>query len=170
MPPFFNHVHAPYLYAPPLSRLITGLKFKQKLHHAQVLGHLLLTDIQKADVPKPQCLVPVPLHPDRLRERGYNQALEIARPIAKSLGVKLENNLCQRSKPTAPQTELKLKDRKANLHHAFRINTISHYRHIAIIDDVITTGHTVQELARLFRQAGVETIEVWAIARVKLEK
>lgn len=174
-PPFFNQVHAPYLYAPPLNKLITGLKFRQQLHHARVLGHLLLNHIKKVHSPntahpKPQCLVPVPLHPVRLRERGYNQALEIARPLAKSLNIKLEKNICQRIKPTAPQTDLKLKDRKANLRHAFHINTIRHYRHIAIIDDVITTGHTVQELARSFQQAGIETIEIWAIARVKLEK
>lgn len=121
-------------------------------------------------MPNPQCLIAVPLHPKRLRERGYNQALEIARPLAKSLAIKLENNLCQRVKHTPPQTDLKLKDRRVNLRHAFHINTIKHYRHIAIIDDVITTGQTVQELARVFRLAGVETIEVWAVARVKLGK
>ncbi len=113
----------------------------------------------------PECIVPVPLHPARLRERGYNQALELARPLARSLGIRLEKNLVQRVRQTRPQTELKLASRAANLHQAFRLKRPPNYRHIALVDDVITSGHTVNALACEFLREGVEKVEVWAIAR-----
>ncbi len=158
----------PYLYAAPLDALLTGLKFRQQLYYARLLGGLLARHLQENLTPYPECIVPVPLHPSRLRQRGYNQALELARPVARILGIKLEKNLVRRIRRTRPQTELKQSARAANLRHAFQISRPPDYRHIAIIDDVITSGHTVNTLAQAFHKVGVKNIEVWAIARAGL--
>ncbi len=164
-PPPSYRAHVPYIYAAPLDALITGLKFRQQLHCARLLGGLLAQHLRENLHPCPECIVPVPLHPSRLRERGYNQALELARPLAHTLGIKLEKNLVQRVRPTRPQTDLKLASRAANLRKAFRINSLVAYKHIAIVDDVITSGHTVNALVNEFCRLGVEKVEVWAIAR-----
>jgi ComF family protein len=130
-----------------------------------VLGYLLSQHLSQQLTSKPECIIPVPLHPKRLRQRGYNQALELARPIARGLKIKLETQLCQRIRNTLPQTELSLRSRQANLRNAFQITPTVPYQHIAIVDDVVTTGHTVYELARIFKRAGVAQIEIWAVAR-----
>ncbi len=164
-PPFCYQAWVPYIYAAPLDGLITGMKFRQQLHVAHLLGSLLARYLQQNLRQYPECIVPVPLHPSRLRQRGYNQALELAHPLARSLKIRLEKNLVQRVRRTRPQTELKLASRAANLDQAFRLKRPPNYQHIALVDDVITSGHTVNALADTFLKQGVEKIEVWAIAR-----
>ena len=164
-PPSCYQAWVPYVYAAPLDGLITGLKFRQQLHYAQLLGSLLAQHLQQNLHQYPECIVAVPLHPSRLRQRGYNQALELARPLARTLGIPLAKTLVQRVRPTRPQTELNLASRAANLHQAFRLKQAPDYQHIALVDDVITSGHTVNALAHAFRKQGVEKVEVWAIAR-----
>ncbi|VAX07901.1 Competence protein F homolog, phosphoribosyltransferase domain; protein YhgH required for utilization of DNA as sole source of carbon and energy [hydrothermal vent metagenome] len=157
--------HIPYVYAAPLDALLTGLKFRQQLHHGHLLGNLLTHYLHKKLRQLPECIVPVPLHASRLRERGYNQALEIARPIARSLGIKLEKNLVLRVRKTQAQSDLKQAARAANLHQAFRITRPPGYEHIALVDDVVTSGHTVNSLAEEFAKVGVKKVEIWAVAR-----
>lgn len=164
-PPPCYQAQVPYIYAAPLDALITGLKFRQQLYSAQLLGGLLAQHLQTNLRTYPECIVPVPLHPRRLRERGYNQALELARPLARSLGIGLEKNLVQRVRQTRPQTELKLASRATNLRQAFQLKRSPNYRHIALVDDVITSGHTANALAQEFHRRGIEKIEIWAIAR-----
>jgi len=113
----------------------------------------------------PEALVPVPLHRARLRERGFNQAVEIARPLAARLGIELDLNCCERVRNTAEQTRLDAAQRSRNLRDAFRVVRQVPYRHVAIVDDVLTTGSTVASLAGTLRAAGVEEIEVWSCAR-----
>ena len=115
----------------------------------------------------PECIIPVPLHPQRLRVRGFNQALELARIIAKQLNIPLNYSLCQRDKSTPFQSGLSAKQRKQNLKNAFIVTKPHAYKHVAIFDDVVTTGTTVNELAKQLKNSGVETIEVWAIARTQ---
>ena len=168
-PPAFSQSYIPFHYTPPLISLITELKFNHKLHHARTLGKLLVEFLReqrdKQAIPAPECIIPVPLHPQRLRQRGYNQALELARPIARELTIKIESRLCLRQRNTAPQSELNLKERKKNLHQAFALVDSINYQHVAIVDDVVTSAQTVQELALVLKKAGVAQIEVWAIAR-----
>ncbi|VAX14276.1 Competence protein F homolog, phosphoribosyltransferase domain; protein YhgH required for utilization of DNA as sole source of carbon and energy [hydrothermal vent metagenome] len=164
-PPTCYQAQVPYIYAAPLDALITGLKFRQQLYSAQLLGGLLAQHLRANLHTYPECIVPVPLHPHRLRERGYNQALELALPLARSLEIGLEKNLVQRVRQTRPQSELKLAYRGTNLRQAFQLKRSPNYRHIALVDDVITSGHTVNALAQEFHRQGVEKIEVWAIAR-----
>lgn len=164
-PPSCYQAQVPYIYAAPLDALITGLKFRQQLYCAHLLGSLLARHLQENLRHYPECIVPIPLHPRRLRERGYNQALELARPLSHALGIRLEKNLVQRVRQTRPQTELKLTSRATNLHHAFQLKRPPDYRHIALVDDVVTSGHTANALAQEFHRQGVEKVEIWAIAR-----
>jgi ComF family protein len=113
----------------------------------------------------PEALIPVPLHPNRLRERGFNQALELARPIASQLNIPLAADLCRRVRATPNQTQLAANKRRSNVRRAFEIKTQKLPGHVAIIDDVITTGSTVEELAYRLNRAGVKQVEVWSLAR-----
>lgn len=164
-PPPFDSCHIPYLYAMPMDHLLQQLKFHQKLHLATLLGGLLADSVKGREPPLPECLLPVPLHSRRLRERGYNQALELARVLSLRLDIPLETALCRRERETTPQTALDGKERRRNLRGAFTVRDGARPRHIAIIDDVVTTGTTVSELARTLRRSGVERVEVWACAR-----
>jgi ComF family protein len=110
-------------------------------------------------------LIPVPLHPVRLRERGFNQALELARPLSQRLHLPLEPHVVQRCRHTRSQSELSGSARRQNMRHAFRLIAPLPYQHVALIDDVVTTGSTLNELARTLRQSGVKTIQIWAVAR-----
>ena len=113
----------------------------------------------------PECILPVPLHPKRLQQRGFNQALELLSIISTQLGIPLDYSLCQRNKDTPFQSGLSAKQRKQNLRNAFIVSKPQPYKHIAIFDGVVTTGTTVNELARKLKASGAEIIEVWAIAR-----
>ena len=164
-PPQFDSSHIPFRYAPPLIPFITGLKFHARLAEARFLAELFLCGFPTNALPLPECLIPVPLHAKRLRERGYNQALELTRLLSQRLHLPIENQIVQRRLHTQPQSELSGDTRRRNMRQAFQLKTPVVYRHVALIDDVVTTGSTVNELARVLRQAGVEMIQVWAIAR-----
>ena len=164
-PPQFDSAHIPYRYAPPLIPFITGLKFHGRLAEARLLAELFLASLPTDTLPLPECLIPVPLHTKRLRERGYNQALELARLLSQRLQLPIENQIVQRCLHTLPQSELSGDTRRRNMRRAFQLKSPVLYRHVALIDDVVTTGSTVNELAQVLRRAGVEIIQVWAIAR-----
>jgi ComF family protein len=105
-----------------------------------------------------------------LRERGFNQALELARLIAAQLNIPVDYSLCQRDKATPFQSGLSARQRKRNLKNAFSMTKTVPYKHVAIFDDVVTTGTTVNELAKKLKQSGVQIVEVWAIARTEPKK
>ncbi len=115
----------------------------------------------------PQLILPVPLHRNRLRERGYNQALELGRPIAQRLAIPLSSRLVRRVRPTLPQSDMgSPAARRRNLTGAFQaVEPHAVVQHVAILDDVMTTGATVMELARLLRREGVRRVDVWCCAR-----
>ncbi|HID48879.1 MAG TPA: ComF family protein [Chromatiales bacterium] len=164
-PPWYHSAFVPFRYSPPLPAFITGLKFNARLAHARLLGILLRDAVLASGPPRPDCLLPVPLHPRRLRQRGFNQALEIARPVANAIAVPILSQGIRRQRDTRPQSDLDARRRHSNLRNAFRIDTWPGYRHVAIVDDVITTGTTVNELARVLKEAGVTTVQIWALAR-----
>lgn len=164
-PPNFDRVVAPFLYRPPIDYLILGLKFNHWLSHARLLGTLLADTLAARDTNPPNYIIPVPLHPHRLRERGFNQALELARPVAHRLQVPLLIAGLRRIRHTTPQTQLDAHQRQRNLLGAFTMPHPLIGKRIALIDDVITTASTVTECARTLRTGGVADIEVWAIAR-----
>ena len=162
--PPFAAAWAPFVYATPLDQLVTRLKFGGSLAAGRVLSELW---IETAQPPmRPDALIPVPLHADRLRERGYNQALELARPLSASFGIALRDSLLVRARATSAQTNLDSADRHRNLRGAFGVVSDGHLpAHVAVVDDVMTTGTTLRECARTLLRAGVARVDVWALAR-----
>lgn len=163
-PPHYDRVISSFAYAPPVSQLVSKLKFQGEILQARLLGEFLLETVQSADS-QAQAILPVPLHKRRLRQRGFNQALEISRPLSKGLGIPLLLQSIDRLRDTLPQSEQNASQRAANVRGTFRLKQPLDYRHIAIVDDVMTSGHTVNEIARQLRASGVEQIEVWCVAR-----
>ena len=160
-------VRAALAYTWPVDRLVTGAKFHRQLHFACALGELLATAVGSATAvdDRPDLLVPGPLHRSRLIERGYNQALEIATPLAAALGLPLAPQLCTRVRHTPGQTGLSASARRRNLRGAFAVRGTCAGMRIAIVDDVVTTGSTATALARALLAAGAARVEVWAVAR-----
>lgn len=166
-----RHVFPIWQYHPPLDTLITAAKFYGRLTYSRLFGEIMATCVHETwynNQPLPDCIIPIPLHKKRLRNRGYNQALEIAKPTARLLNLPLDTRHCQRSRHTAAQTELSAQERARNLKDAFLVQSPFQVNHVAIIDDVVTTGHTVNALARSLQAAGVEIIDVWCCARANL--
>ena len=164
-PPAFARAVAAFNYLPPVDALIKRLKFKGDLHLAELIGVLMADRLGAPGIPLPDVLVPVPLHSRRLRERGFNQALELARPIARRLGVPLDWRHVIRSRATDPQSDLPAKLRSRNVKGAFSVAAGFTAQRVAIVDDVMTTGHTVNELALTLRRHGVMHVSVWVCAR-----
>ncbi len=162
-PPKFDTGIALFHYAPPVDRLILQLKFAAGLHHARLFAALLATRL--ASAPPPDCVIPIPLHPSRQRKRGFNQAIEIARPLSKQLGYHLDIETCIRTRATPPQSLLSAGQRRSNLRGAFALTRPLQARHVALVDDVMTTGSTLNAVSKLLRHAGAERIDVWVCAR-----
>jgi ComF family protein len=168
--PPFTSAFAPLVYAHPLDLLVGKLKFAGSLAAGRVLSDLWLDAIDRLAPVRPDLLVPVPLHRDRLRERGYNQALELAKPLGKAMDIRLGAALLVRTQSTPAQTNLDAGTRRKNLRGAFefradRLDAGVLPAHVALIDDVMTTGATLRECARVLRRAGVARVDVWALAR-----
>lgn len=166
--PDYDRSHSLLCYAPPADQLIQRLKFNARLPLARVLGELMAVQLAQCLHASPERIIPVPLHRARLRERGFNQALEIARPIARALNIPLDYRGCERMRHTSVQSLLPAAARRKNIKGAFRVTRPIKARHVAIVDDVMTTGHTVQEFAATLRKSGVEQIDVWVVARAAL--
>lgn len=164
-PPAFDQATALFHYQPPVDHLLKRLKFANELAIAPLLAGLLAERLGRRERALPGLLVPVPLHRSRLRERGFNQATELARVLGRRLGIGVDHRLCQRVKRTEPQSTLPVKQRRANLRNAFTLGGRPAAGHIAVVDDVMTSGHTSNELARVLKQAGARRVEVWVIAR-----
>lgn len=168
-PPPFEKTYALFSYQPPITRLIMDLKFQHALVNARILGELLANKIRHVwyqNTRLPTAIIPLPLHVTRLQERGFNQAIEIARPLAKLLQLPLWIKNFSRCKPTLAQTTLSAKIRQKNLRGAFHVNTNLANQHVAVLDDVITTGSTMTEFCYALKQQGAGKIDVWCCARV----
>lgn len=164
-PPAFSTTLAPLYYAEPLSHLILGLKFSGRLELARLLGALLAEAARAPAVARPEVLLPVPLHRARLAQRGYNQALEIARQVGRALELAVAPRHLARVRATPPQVGLLGEERARNLRGAFAVMRPLPWRHVALVDDVMTTGATLDELARVLLHAGVERVDAWVVAR-----
>lgn len=157
-------------YEPPISNLLARLKFKGDLSVAPLFSQLWQDCIQKYYTKDtlPDCILPVPLHLKRLKERGFNHALEIAKPIARHLKIRCDIKTCIRIKNTAAQSSLPARKRQQNIKHAFALSCVPPFKKVAILDDVMTTGGTVHEISQLLKKSGVERIDVWCCARARL--
>jgi ComF family protein len=160
-PPAYDATHAVFAYAFPADVLIQALKFRGELALAPFLGDLLAKCVSGIGV---DVLTPVPLSPQRLRSRGYNQALEIARRVAAATGVRLAPELCERGRDTAVQMDLPLEERAKNVRGAFQCPGIVAGT-VAVLDDVMTTGATLDEVAATLKRAGAARVVNWVVAR-----
>jgi len=159
--PLFDRTTAVFAYSFPLDKLVQALKFNEQLQLVNGLADKLAQRITSP----PDCIVPMPLHPVRLRERGYNQSLELAKRIAQQLEVPLLPHACQRVRDTPPQSTLKWKERGKNMRKAFACADNFAGKHVAMVDDVMTSGASLNELALALRRAGAREVSAWVVAR-----
>jgi ComF family protein len=168
-PPPYERTVAALDYAPPWDTLVTRFKFHAALDLAPVLAAQLARAVRRSDVPHPTLLLPVPLSKQRLRERGYNQAWELARRLGVALHCPADPRLLLRMKDTPHQLALPTDERAANVRGAFAIEPLRtselRARSVAVIDDVMTTGATGAEIAQVLLHAGVAQVQLWVLAR-----
>jgi ComF family protein len=165
-PPRYQSTHCAFRYSYPIDHLVRALKYHDRLTHARVLGELLAQSLLRARTePWPQLIVPVPLADSRYRERGFNQASEVAEQLHGRLRIPVRADLLERKRATSEQAGLDKMGRRKNVRNAFAMCAPLNAKHVAIVDDVVTTGSTVNEVARVLKRAGAEIIEVWAVAR-----
>lgn len=163
-PPSWDGAWAPFRYGWPLDRLEARYKFGRDLAAGRTLAVLW----QRAERPLalPQLILPVPLHRARLRQRGYNQALELARPLGRAWDIPVRHDRLLRARATFAQTELDAVARRRNVRGAFTLREGAALpAHVALLDDVMTTGATLAACARVLKRAGVARVDVWALAR-----
>jgi ComF family protein len=161
--PRYDDALAAFEYRFPLDRLIHRFKYSGDLAVGRWLS-LRLAERARA-APLPDLVIGVPLTPARLRSRGFNQATEIAKIVAKRLGVRSSIGALSRMRDTEPQPGLRRRQRRANLRGAFRCDAAFGAEHVAVVDDVMTTGATADEVATVLRQAGARRVSIWALAR-----
>lgn len=156
-------------YTAPWSELITALKFHRRWPCAYLLASQLAKRITAQQASLPELLLPVPLTPRRWAGRGFNQAELLAGHLGRQLDIAVNSRLLVKTRTTLPQSGLNRQQRLRNLHGAFTLRGKPAARHVAIVDDVVTSGTTAGILATLLRQASVAEISVWCICRTKLE-
>jgi ComF family protein len=160
--PQYDATVAALAYDFPADILVQALKFRGELALAPFLGELLSTCVTGRNV---DCIVPVPLSSARLRERGYNQALEIGRAVAGAARARLAPELCERARDTPAQMQLPLAGRAKNVRGAFHCPRLVAGAKVAVLDDVMTTGATLDEIAATLKRAGAARVENWVVAR-----
>ena len=169
--PHYDQCFAPFLYQFPIDQLILQGKGGKRAELLFSLGRLLAAQLQAQQVTRPDIIVPVPLHPNKQRERGFNQAGVIATLVGRKLGIPVSHNLIIKVREPKQQKSLSRSGRQHNMTRAFRIQcTVLQslpypVQHIALLDDVITTGSTLNQLAKQLRSSGVERVDGWALAR-----
>ena len=165
----FTHLLALADYQWPLSRLLSTLKFSAKLPNALALAQLFYQHTVSTLPCLPDAIIPLPLHGSRYRQRSFNQSIEIAKGLSSLCHVPLDNRLLRRIKKTQAQTKLSASQRKHNLQNAFALgqsqeNKLQQYRHIALFDDVVTTGATIDAAYQLLRSMHPDLrIDIWCI-------
>lgn len=164
-----ERIRTALVYEYPVDQLVTRAKFQSRADCARALGELMAICLRAARIRGalrvPDLLVPVPLHRGRLARRGFNQAGEISRPVARSLRLPVLERGCRRVVNTVEQTTLSGAARRKNIRGAFHIGADLSGARVAVVDDVLTTGGTAAELAAALRSSGAEAVEVWAVAR-----
>jgi ComF family protein len=162
-PPLFTRTTAAFAYAFPLDKLIQAMKYGEQLALARAFAKKLALRIDKDALP--DYVIPMPLHPAKLRERGFNQSLLIAATIARELNLKLLPNSCQRVRDTPPQSALPFKERNQNVRNAFLCDVDLTGKRIAMVDDVLTSGASLNAFAAAIQKQGASEISAWVVAR-----
>lgn len=160
--PWLDNVYTTYRFEEPLRTLVHEFKYRKGLYLSSYLCELILDAHPDHHV---QCIIPIPMHPKRLHQRGYNQAAILAKQLANILKRPCELTQCKKIINTPPQASLNAKQRKKNSRNTFQARALP-FTHIALVDDLLTTGSTANELARMFKQQGVVQVDLWCCARV----
>ena len=166
--PYFDDSRSIFSFEKGIIGLIHKLKFHDKLAISRLLGYWLANTVV-TKMEKPDCLLPVPLHNKRMKQRGFNQSIEISRALKKAWEIPLEMDMVRRVRETQSQTGLDVKQRKKNMKGAFEVLGVINYQHVAIVDDVVTTGSTVNELARILKRNGVKKVSIYSVARAPIK-
>jgi ComF family protein len=164
-PPFYDRCFAPFRYKDELTSLHHNFKFHHKLAAGRLMAELMCEQLVTPQRSLPSLLIPVPLHARRLRERGFNQAQELAHRLSAQLSIPVDSHSLCRTRNTSAQSSLPKKERQQNIRNAFALASKIDCNHVTIIDDVMTTGLTVNEIAKILRASGVSMIEIWVFAR-----
>ena len=171
-PPNFDATHAVFLYQYPIDKMMQRYKYGNMLNISYTFGQLLAEKLSLSalnnsslNIAAIDLIIPMPMHPTRIKQRGFNQALEIAKVLSKNHPEKLDYKSVARQTLTPPQASLALKERVKNIKGAFRVNDDLAGKRIAIVDDVMTTGASLNELAKTLKKAGASHVECWVIAR-----
>lgn len=162
-PPLFAHTTAVYAYAYPLDRLIQAMKYRERLPLARAFADKLAQRIASGH--RPDYVIAMPLHPTKLRERGFNQSLLIASALSRTLCLELLPHACRRVRDTPPQSALPWKERKKNMRDAFCCDMDLSGKHVALVDDVLTTGSSLNALAAAVQKRGAAEVSAWVVAR-----
>jgi len=162
--PHFDKITSLYRYEGTAAFLIQSLKFKAQHSCAKIMGELMADHMANLNK-QPDALMAVPLHPKRLRERGFNQSHFLTEYLKKHLNIPDHSDCLTRIVNTSSQSSLKAPERRSNIKNAFRYEPIKGINSVAIIDDVVTTGSTADEIAKTLKSQGVERVEIWAFAR-----
>ncbi len=166
-PPTFDQCFCPFEYASPISDDICRLKYGDQPQISRQLASLFLNELQQYGLVRPQALVAVPMHPAKLRERGFNQSIQLAKQLGKALDIPVLQGILAKTTITPRQATQTLTQRKTNVAGSFSIQESVPYQHVAIVDDVVTTGATVEEISKILKKNGVDYIQVWGIARTR---
>jgi ComF family protein len=161
--PAFDKAIIYYRFEEPLRRLIHQFKYENGLYLANLLSHLML-NAWYDNPSQAECLIPVPMHSTRIKHRGYNQAMVLTKILAKKVNLPYKMRICQKILNTPPQASLAKNERQQNLKNAFQIESTP-YQHVVLIDDILTTGNTANEMASALKKAGVEKVDIWCCAR-----
>lgn len=168
-PPAYDATVAVFDYAFPADTLIQGLKFRGELALARLMADQLVDEIEAGTAQGIGLVIPAPLHDERLAQRGFNQSMEIARTIAARLRIPLCADLCERVRATPAQTDLPWKGRHDNVRGAFRCRRAPDAKAVAVVDDVMTTGATLNEIAATLKASGAARVVNWVVARTTIE-
>ena len=164
--PDLDRVITAYCFEEPLRTLLHEFKYREGLHLLTFLTSLMLEALPTEGY-KSECLIPVPMHPIRLRQRGFNQAAELAKQLSRATTIPCNLFHCTKIINTLPQAGLDAKTRRRNLHKAYDVQ-LKNYQHVTLIDDLMTTGSTANELARTLKKQGVSRVDLWCCARVSV--
>ncbi len=162
--PHFDATRALFTYGYPVDALLQHYKYNNALYLSQTFAQLLSAKMQDKDI---DLIIAMPLHPSRIKERGFNQSLELAKIVAKQHRIALDSTTCNRIKNTPPQASLPLKNRLKNMQGAFECKQSFAGKHIALIDDVMTTGSSLNELAKTIKNAGARKVSCYVLARTQ---
>lgn len=165
--PAYDYTCAPLHYDPLMKQLICDFKYKSNLYLTSFLSELLI-EYLPSHFQETECLIPVPMHKERLQSRGFNHTVELAKQLSERLHISYTLEHCYKVVATPTQAGLSKKERQQNLCNAFVVKS-PQWHHVTLIDDLMTTGSTVNELARMLKKSGVKSVNVWCCARATVD-